>query len=86
MPPTKKICPECGEEKFAMHMPMHLFKEHGIGDPPASFGKRTVKDDAGDPVVAPTEVIEPRHAAATDVDLPDEPAPVTDGAEIQQAL
>lgn len=77
MPPPKKICPECDEEMYAMHLPGHLFREHGIGEQPGS-GRRAKKDEDGQPVVVPTETIEPRHAA--DVpretsDLPDEPAP-----------
>jgi hypothetical protein len=30
MAPSKKICPECGEELYAMHMPGHRLREHGV--------------------------------------------------------
>ncbi len=30
MAPAKKVCPECGEELYAMHLPRHLLSEHGI--------------------------------------------------------
>jgi hypothetical protein len=29
MAPTKKICPECGVEFYAMHLGRHMVKEHG---------------------------------------------------------
>lgn len=27
---SKKVCPECGEEFWAMHLPRHLLSEHGV--------------------------------------------------------
>ena len=57
-----------------MQMPRHMFKEHGGPEVARGGPTRVKKDEAGEPVVAPAEVIEPRHAAP-DLDLPDEPSP-----------
>jgi hypothetical protein len=44
MPPTKKNCPECGEELWAMHLPGHLFHQHGIGERPGSAKRETAAE------------------------------------------
>jgi len=50
MAPSKKACPECGEELWAMHMPRHLFYEHGIGEAPGGVSQRRGEEN-GDPSV-----------------------------------
>jgi len=40
MPPAKKLCPECNEEFWAMHLPRHLLSEHGIESVKPSGGEK----------------------------------------------
>lgn len=71
------ICPDCtdgrefaGNAALAAH---RRFKHPPEGtEPPAPFGRRAKVDDDGEPVITATEVIEPRHAADSEID---EPAP-----------
>lgn len=39
---SKKVCPECGEEFWAMHLPRHRMTVHGIE---AVKGTKAVKPD-----------------------------------------
>lgn len=62
MPGTKKICPECNDEFWAMHLPGHLLREHGIEPAPKpgatlksesrSVPRETSADDMEAPVTA----------------------------------
>jgi len=69
MPAPKKVCPECGAELYAFHMPAHRLKEHGIE--PAAKHAAKEQDEPDPPSESPG-----RHAAP---DVPAEKAPgVTD--------
>jgi hypothetical protein len=65
MPAPKKVCPECGEELYAFHMPGHRLKEHGI-EPAAKHAAKEQKTPDPEPA-APG-----RHAAP---DVPRETLP-----------
>lgn len=41
MPPSMRTCEDCGQEMYAMHLPRHRFKEHGIGEAPRAGRQRS---------------------------------------------
>jgi hypothetical protein len=56
MPPPKKLCPECGEELYAVQMPGHRLREHGIEHVKSKFADGITPPDK--PPAAPKPVPE----------------------------
>jgi hypothetical protein len=77
MAPQKKVCPECGDEFYAFQLPAHLFREHGIGDPPRTRGATKKKSSGGGSVVG--EVTEPPPSSADDPAEGERPPAVVEG-------
>jgi hypothetical protein len=69
---SKKVCPECGEEFWAMHLPRHLLAEHGIEQVKSSAGGGS---DANATASEPPPPDVPRETIEA-------PSPGTESAEV----
>lgn len=73
MPGTKKLCPECGAELWAMHLPGHRLREHGIEHVKAGTSGVPRETPALPAAVPAPDDLAPTPSVSDET--PDEPAP-----------
>lgn len=56
--PTKKVCPKCGDELWAFHLPAHLARVHGMAPEAKPAAPRV------EPTVRPSAPADPHESAA----------------------